>query len=210
MNTHNNDVLNNDAATLVSEFRAQLIAAIDARAQYERDKNADNDSMQETLKDIRKSVDHDLIASVMLAANYDANRINRSERVNARYNVYAYEKDVNIARCAASVASLNHYTRAILLTAKSLKSADLKLTHDDAQSACSLSVKSSDAKREKLIVKYQKHTSAKTAATQSSSSINALQAFDILRETRDAANKVCYILNEENELTAKLLAHCAQ
>jgi hypothetical protein len=190
------------------DYRNALLAAIDARASYELSKSAENDSMQETLKDIRKSVDHIDVCAVFFLANVDSNRINRAERVNARYNVYAYEKDVNIARAAMKVASLNHYTKAILLTAKRFAEHDLMLTHNDAQSACSLSVKTSNTSREKMIVKYQKHVSAKTAATQSSSSINALQSFNVLVETRDASNVVCYRLNVENELTQKLLSVC--
>ncbi|MBS7701478.1 MULTISPECIES: hypothetical protein [unclassified Chelatococcus] len=99
--------------TNVADFRASLVAAIDARIAYEKDKDADNMSMRKTLANIRKSADHDRIAEIMLASQCDTNRINRSERSNARYNVYAYEKDINIARSIARVNALNHYTRAI-------------------------------------------------------------------------------------------------
>ena len=211
-----------------NEFKSAMLNAIASRFVYEAKKasaesnvevtseNANdvlkthNTSMFETLDAIRKSASHDVIANIMFLANCDAERINRSERSNARYNVYAYEKDINIARCAASVERLNHYTKAILLTAKKFaeQENELLLTHDDAQSACSLSVKSSDSKRERLIVKYQKHVSAKTASTQSSSSINALQSFNVLIETRDASNKVAYKLNMNSDLTQRLLERC--
>ncbi|SER26744.1 hypothetical protein SAMN05216548_11434 [Faunimonas pinastri] len=189
----------------VTAYRASLIAAFDARATYESAKNSENTSMQNTLATMKKSVDHDAIASIMLAANVDATFINRAERSNARFNVYASEKVINVARACASAAQLNHYTRAILLTAQAFQNAELRMTHKDAISACSMSCKS-DAKREKIIVKYMKHVAANTASTQSSSSINALQMFDVLRETRDESNAICYTLNTESDVTKALLA----
>jgi hypothetical protein len=211
-----------------TEFKSAMLSAISSRFMYEAKKasaehnvevteenfrdvlKTNNSSMFDTLKAIEDSAKHDVISNIMFLANCDAERINRSERSNARYNVYAYEKDINIARCAASVERLNHYTKAILQTAKKFaeQETELLLTHDDAQSACSLSVKTSDSKRERLIVKYQKHVSAKTASTQSSSSINALQSFNVLIETRDASNKVAYKLNMNNDLTQRLLERC--
>jgi hypothetical protein len=186
-----------------------IVASFDRRAAYELDKNSDNDSMQKTLADMRKTVSHNAIASIMSVANVDADFINKSERVSARFNVYSAEKVINVAQSVARVRALNHYTRAILATCVKLAANDTLLTHDDAQSACSLSVKSKDAKREKLIVKYQKHVSKSTADTQSSSSINALQMYNVLIETRDASNVVCYRLNTECDASKALLAQVA-
>lgn len=189
-----------------NEYLSSLLSSIDARIAYERAKNAENENIVSTLTDIRKSCDHVAIAEVMLSASVDANTINKSERSNARFNVYAFEKIVNVARAASAASALNHYSRAILATAKKFAESELLMTHDDAQSACTLDIRVKDAKREKQIVKYQKHVSAKTAATQSSSSLNALKAFNVLTEKRDAANKVCFTINAESELTKKLLS----
>lgn len=189
----------------IQDYKVALVAAFDARAEYETAKNADNDSIQKTLKDMRVSVDHDSIAEIMLSANVDSNFINRSERKTARFNVYSAQKVVNVARAIASAETLNHYTKAILASAVALQSNEMLLTHKDASAACSLSVKS-DSKRDKLLKKYQKHVAANTAATQSSSSINALQMFDVLQETRDDANNVCYRVNLDSATTQKLIA----
>lgn len=185
----------------VTEYRATLNAAIDARALFEASKSADNHSMQDTLKAFRKDVDHDDICKVMLASNVDASFINRSERVNARFNVYAAQKVANVARFAASVDALNHYTLAIVKTAFALEAQKLALTHKDAVAACSASVKHADAKREAIIAKhrYAKHVAANTASTQSSSSINALQMCNVLSEARDASNVITYTLNRKSE-----------
>lgn len=194
----------------VNEFKSALAAEIDARASFEASKNADNDSMQATLKNMRKLSDHDVIAEIMLASNVDASFINRAERSNARYNVYAAEKVVNVARSLAKAAQINHYTRAVFAAALALESAEMMLTHADAVAACSASVKHKDSKREKLIkdARYSQHVAANTAATQSSSSINALQTFNLLKETRDASNNAAYALNRESAHFEALKALC--
>lgn len=191
-------IMNNEITT-VANYSDMILAAFDARAEYERVKNPENDNIQGTLKAMRKTCERTLIAELMQTCSVDAQFINKSERTSNRFNVYAAEKVCNIAQASLKVAALNHYTRAILASAIALEKSELVLTHDDAQSACSLSVKAKDAKREKLIVKYQKHVAKSTASTQSSSSIAALMQFDVLRETRDASNVACYKLNSEAE-----------
>lgn len=191
------------------EYQIALVAALDARAEYELAKNAENDSMKSTLSAIRKTISHEKIAEFFYTSNVDANLINSAKRSSARFNVYSYEKVLNVAQYALSVAQLNHYTLNILKTAIAFAANDMTLTHDDAQSACSLKMKARDAKREKLISKYQKHVAQNTATVQSSSSIAALVAFDILRETRDAANVTCFKLNLESEALAKIQSKLA-
>lgn len=193
-------------AEIVAEYRATLTSAFDVRMSYERAKNAENESIQSVLKAQRKSVDHDKIAEMMLVANVNADFINVSERVSARFNVKAAEKVINLARVLASAEHLNHYTRAVFLSAVALAKNNTMLTHKDAHASCSLSVKN-NAARDKLLVRYQKHVDASTASTQSSSSINALQMFDVLKETRDESNTIAYVVNTDSEATKRLFKH---
>jgi hypothetical protein len=207
--SQNNVALSNNVNEIdaIAAFKLSLLASVEARAEFEHNKSDENTSMQKTLSDIHKSVNNDAIARIMMLSNCDANRINKSERVNSRLNVYAYEKDVNLARFLDSAANaLNHYTQAVFKSALALESAEMLLTHKDAISACSMNCKS-DAKREALIkaCKYQRHVAANTASTQSSSSISALQSFNVLTETRDAQNNVAYKLNRES-FAFKILA----
>lgn len=192
----------------MNEYQQSIVE----RAEFERDKNSANDSIQSTLDALCKSVSHDAIYSLLVASNVDVDFINRNERVNAKYNVYAAEKVANVAHALAKTRALNHYTLAILRTCDALERSELVLTHKDAALACSASIKHNDSKREKILAKarYAKHTAANTAATQSSSSINALQTFNVLRESRDAANVVTYSLNRDNAATQSLLAMIAQ
>lgn len=198
--------------TSTQDYRTALLASVDARAAHELAKNSENTSMQATLSQIRKSVDHDVIAQIMLASNVNVDFLNTSERVSNRFNVYSAEKVINVARACAKVTALNHYTLAVFKTAQALAKIETPLTHKDAACACSMSVKHSDSKREAIIKssRYAKHVAANTASTQSSSSINALQTFKVLTETRDAANTVSYALNVDSEAYKTLSAICAQ
>lgn len=196
-----------------TQYLESLLSQIDARAQYEIEKNSENTSIQACLvtsrTSIRNSVNHEKIAEILMLSNHDVATINRQERSNNRYNVYAYEKIANIANVllnSTSVSRLNHYSTAILKAVHSYESAELTFTHKDAVSACSADCKHSEKAREKILkdVRYAKHVAATTASTQSSSSINALQSMNVLTEARDDANNVIYKLNRESFATKAL------
>lgn len=184
----------------VQTYSAELQASIAARITHERCKNGDNHSIASCLNGIAKDVAHDSIASIMLQSNCDADFINRSERVSARYNVYAAEKVANVARAIAVVKTLNHYTRAIFASALALEASAFVLSHKSAVAACSSSIKHSDAKQERVLksTRYAKHVAAQTASTQASSSLNALATMGVFSETRDASNAVAYLVNRES------------
>lgn len=186
--------------------------AIAERAHYEHAKSSENTSMQDTCAKLVKSFAHESIAELLRTSNVNADFINRNERVNAKYNVYAAEKVANVARYLVNAAMLNHYTLAIVRACVALEAEEMLLTHRDASIVCSMKYKHSDAKREKILknARYAKHTELNTAATQSSSSINALQTFNVLVESRDASNTACYKLNRDNAATQALLAKIAQ
>lgn len=189
----------------VAAYLVALNAALDSRAAYESSKNPDNHNMPKTLANLRKSMSHESIASVMLACNVSADFINRAERSNARFNVYSAEKVANVARyLATNVEALNHYTLAILKTCISLSDAKLSMTHEDAACACSSDAKTSEAKKRKLIAHYARIVHANTASTQSSSSINALQMFDLVKQVRDDKNNVAYVFNDEHAYAKRI------
>lgn len=192
----------------VQDYIAAINAALDSRASYESAKNAENDSIQSVITSLRKSMTHNDVATALMNNAVDAEFINRSERSNNRFNVYAAQKVDNAARAAINVESLNHYTLAILRVAVALEAKELTLTHKDAVAACSASVKHSEAKREQIIksLRYAKHVAANTASTQSSSSINALQTLKAFSESRNANNEICYSVNRDSALVQALCA----
>jgi hypothetical protein len=190
--------------TQQSEYKTELLAACAARKSYEQSKNDANTSIQSTLDSLVKTFDRDAIAAIMCASNVAPDFINKSERTSNRFNVYASEKVANLAQAIAKSATLNHYTLAIVRAAIALKTAETTLNHADAVAACSMSVTHKDKSRAAIIksARYAKHVAANTASTQSSSSINALQVFNVLTETRDTANHVAYTLNDNDTVTA--------
>jgi hypothetical protein len=190
-----------------ASYIADLKIAFDARRAFENAKAKDSSSnIHKTLAALEKSVTRDAIAKVFVAHNIDANLINRAVRADSRINVYAFEKIENVASALLKAQALNHYSRAILATAKALTENDMQLTNQDAQSACTLDFKLKDAKREKLVHKYQKHVAYSTATTQSSSSLEALCTFNILKRGKNESGETVYIL-QDNESAKALCAN---
>lgn len=190
----------NCEANTTQSFVASLNSECDARIAYECSKNAANVTIADKVNAIRKSASHDTIASILIASSYNVANMNKQERVSNRRNVYAIQKEINIAQFIAAVAALNHYTLAIFKTAFALEKADFALTHSSARSACSKEVKCAVAAQQKIVTanRYDKVTDASTASTQSSSSINALQALNVFTESRSAANEIEYKINRES------------
>lgn len=200
MNALHND---NDA---ISAYRDALHAAIDARAEYERAKNEDNDTMQAKLKTFKRDTTHDAIVDTFMLCNVSANTINHAMRSNARFNEKAFVKVINIARTLCKVDALNIYTRAIFDSIKAFEDAELALTESEARACCSADSKLSDKTRNKLLRKTAKVYNASTASTQASSTVQALRAFNVIREERDASGQTVFRLNRESEATIMLLA----
>lgn len=200
----------NNAINNASEYRAAMLAAIDLRAAKELDKSADNLSMQKTLSNIRKSADNEHVATVMFASSVDASLLLKSERVNAMFSVYAYEKVIDLARCiASSVNALDHRVNAIFRTLVNLHKADMLMTHEDAQYALLKLEKHTDKNKRAHIVTTNNLQSKATANSQSSQVINVLQNYNVISETRDANNRVAYRFNAENTNSLALLANIA-
>ncbi len=187
----------------VANYSIALQTSIAARKSYEIASNAENTNIQRTLDNLASDFSHEAVVKVMHAASVDANFINRQERRNKRFNVYSAQKVANIARSAAQADTLNNYTRCIFLTALKLTQAQMTMTHKDAQASLCLDLRA-DTVKSAHIVRYAKTVAANTADTQSSSSINALQMFDVLRETRDERNEVAYSLNLASATTKRL------
>jgi len=187
----------------VIAYTADVAAAIVARKSYETEQNPENTNIQKTLDGLAADFAHVDVCKFMHAASVDANFINRQERKNKRFNVYSAQKVANVARAAAAAESLNAYSATLLRTAIALTRAELSMTHRDAHSALCLDLKV-DAAKAQHIVRYGKNIASNTADTQSSSSINALQMFNVLKEIRDDKNEVAYVVDLSNKTTKAL------
>lgn len=190
----------------VIAYTNEVAASIATRAAYELEQNPTNENIQKTLKGLAEDFAHVDVCKFMHAASVDANFINRQERKNKRFNVYSAQKVANVARAAAAAETLNAYSATLLRTAIALTRADLSMTHRDAHSALCLDLKV-DVSKAQHIVRYGKNIASNTADTQSSSSINALQMFNVLKEIRDDRNEVAYIVDLSNKTTKALAKH---
>lgn len=187
----------------VAAYTSEIAAAIVARKSYETEQNPENTNIQKTLDGLAADFAHVDVCKFMFAASVDANFINRQERKNKRFNVYSAQKVANVARAAAAAETLNAYTQTLLRTAIALTRADMSMTHRDAHSALCLDLKV-DVSKAQHIVRYGKNIASNTADTQSSSSINALQMFNVLKEVRDDKNEVAYVVDLSNKTTKAL------
>lgn len=217
-----------DIASYASELRASVASrfVIEARkAIAKKDASVDlqsideanakarlaiyNSSMFKTLEGIEKGLASDIVASVFFKANVDAKRLLLSRREGDFYSVYAFEKDLNVARSSVKAERVNHYTQATLLACAALHKQGLTMTQDDAKASISLNAKATTPQKEKAIkdVRLQRHFDLGTASSQASSSINALESFNVIFAAgRDVSTgKATYRLNAENEMTKALL-----
>lgn len=191
-----------DHATKVSNYATALASAIEKRKALELSKNASNESIQKALKSLASDCAHADVARLMLSAHADADFINSFERVNNAFNVKSAKKVFNVARYLLKVASLDHYTKAILLSMKRFNSASVLFTQKDAQAALKKSAENANAA---LLVRYNRiDVDASTASTQASSSLNALQVLNMIVEKRVDATSV-FELNEKNALVKSLI-----
>lgn len=201
----------NTISPKLASFISDLNASYDERVSYQRSKVADkgenkakgDDNIFLTIADIRKTTTHEVTAKVLLASHVDASFINRQLRDNARMNVKCIVKVNNIAQVIASHATLNSYTRSILITAIALTRANDVMTNADAQASICNALKA----RSPLINRYATNVAANTASTQSSSTNNALKVYNVFKETRSITNEAAYIVDFENATTKKLMSY---
>jgi hypothetical protein len=194
-----------ETVSLESYVRALQTAVYD-RAVYENEKNPENATMYAKLKSFAREVSNVRLASVMRASNVDANLLNRQERVNARFNEKSYVKVLNIARAIDGAESLNVYTRAILASVKCFEDNGMQITQSETKLACSAGTRASATVRNSALIRTSRIYDPSTMSTQASSTNNALQAYDVIREVRNANGELCFALNRDCPATVALLA----
>ena len=178
----------------------EIAVALDARAEFERSKNSDNDSIQKHLKSARAKLTTLSVARFMIAANVSVSYFNEQERVNARRNVYAILKLADIARAVAVGDSHNAINLSVLRSLFKFASADVEFSHKHALASASDKITIDATVRKHLV----RHTvSASTASTQASSTMSALEASRVVNVYQNDKSEQCYRLND-NALVAAL------
>lgn len=181
----------------ITDMRAAIASAFAARAARELAKDASNSNMQRNLTRYAKDADHDKVAEVLCASNFDVSHIDR--------NAYSVEKAIDIARYCVSAAKLSVYCNAIFDSMLSLETAKVEITRDVLASVCSNDIKTKyDAKIKSTRVQTVKSKS--TVATQHNSSINAMLALHMLNTSRNSANDETFTLDRSNYAVQQIAA----
>ena len=200
----------------LAAYKVRLTEAFEARIEYQNQKVAgfapDSKERENNTKLVRKfrnmlaTASHDAIATVLLNASFDPSSILDKRRADSCMNEKAVVKAVNAACSIAKVKTLDLYDNAILRTMQVFESNGLFVMKSETKACCSSSGKVTDSKRNKLLIRTAKHYDSTTAGTQSSSTNRMLQAFDVIRAVKNAANETEFHLNHQNATTALLLA----
>lgn len=183
-----NDVSDDTVKSLVKVLSDEITA----RAEYEQRKNSDNDKIQKTLSNVHSKLVRSKAAKLHAVANVNASYINRCERVNAKYNVYALQKIADIVDVVMFEQSMNKINYHVLRSLFRFEAKELTFTHRDAVCAASDKCKVEDAKKRSALSRH--NVSETTASTQASSTMNALVTLGVVSETNNADNVSCYVL----------------
>lgn len=193
LNTLMIEVTQNDAASMRDALRDNLVN----RAEYERAKNAENDSVQSTLNNVSKIYLNEHFARFALVCSLDAAHINKSERVNARLNVYTLDKIAALFKATCAHSKHNAFNAAIVASlvnfANSKSEAHFTIEH--AKMSASKFYNCENVKANRKLLVRRDSVAASTASTQASSTMNALKACNAVTEYTNEG-MICYRLND--------------
>lgn len=138
-------------------------------------------------------------AELLLACSFNLDMIDGAN--GAEHNVHALNQKLpNVLNVFRNRDTLNHYTRAIFLTARNLHANGEKLTQLDCKCVCdaTFKIKKSDTRAQHYVVTATENDGA-TNSTQKSSSLVTLVALNVLK--RDGKD---FVYNSESHATKAL------
>lgn len=161
----------------VEEIVHATAKAIDERADFEKAKNPDNDSIQKHLTKSRKQLATHAAARIMLATNVSPEILNREKHTGSRYNVYAMGKLADLIGAASGGVISNKINFAIVKSLFAFRDAGVPFTSEIAKAAVSDKITIEKKMRDLLT----RHTvSLSTASTQASSTLQALETLGVV------------------------------
>lgn len=156
-----------------------MVANLQDRALYERQKNGYNDNIQRTISKAILQFNNIFISRAMIASGTDENLFNSSEVSGARRNVLAFEKIIDILRMSTRGWGKNPTNIAIICSMVRCAERQLDFTGDIAKACAS--------DKFPLPHHYQpfvrRHTAAEsTGRSQFSSTMSALEALGVAKQ----------------------------
>jgi hypothetical protein len=164
-------------AEQITEARATVEKAFEARAEFQRTKDPANEKIQDVLKASKKALSSDPALKTMIACGVDLAFVNKSSVEGSSYNVYAIQKVVDLVAALDTGIVKNAVNNAVTRSLFAFKSAGEKFTGEMARAAVSdkLRVQGQIAK---LLIRHT--VSPATAPTQMSSTMSALATLGIV------------------------------
>lgn len=161
----------------IDTMRTALTTAFETRAEFQRAKDPTRESIQDHLKAGIKALGTDAALKVLVAAEVDANFVNRSSNNGSAYNVYAVQKVIDLVAALESGVMHNAVNNAVSRSLFAFKNAGEKFTGEMARAAVSDKIRV-QGQIAKLLVRHT--VSAATAPTQMSSTMQALATLGIV------------------------------
>jgi hypothetical protein len=178
-------------AEIPETIRQQMLANInqefDTRQAFEKAMRPGNDNIQKSLTGYRKKMALPGIAALMVATNLPASIINRELVEGNRFNVYAIDKINDILHGLNSGHFKNAINIAVMRSLFKFRKAGVSFTGLAAAAAASDKV-IVDKQMNALLIRHT--VSASTAPTQSSSTMNALQALGVVTNSGTAKHPI--------------------
>lgn len=168
-----------DSETLMEKAKA-IVGEIDARIEFQKQKDPDNSSIQKTLDAVRKEFVTLRTASVLCATNVDPDFVNRVTHEGVRFNVYALGKIADVCRGLSDETLRNAINLACMRSLFRCRAAGIAFTGEIAKACASDKIRIDAAVSKHLV----RHTvSASTAPTQASSTMQALVTLGVVTTT---------------------------
>lgn len=194
------DVLNAISSETVGETVMLTAKAMDERADFEKAKNVDNDSIQKHLAKSRKQLTTHAAARVLIATNVSVSDLNREKHTGSRYNVYAMGKLADLISATEKGVISNKINFAIVKSLRAFQAAGVPFTSEMAKAAASDKVKVEPSFR-KLLTSHD--VSASTASTQASSTMQALMTLGVVNRSGGERNSTFTLT--DTPVTRKLI-----
>lgn len=161
----------------VVAMAATVKFAFEDRADAERRKNPDNESIQKSLNKSRSKIAGNAAVAVLVATAIDPDFINRSISQGNSYNVYAIDKFADIMSGLTGSGLKNAINIAVMKSMFKFRAAGVEFTGEMAKAAASQNIKVS-ASLNGLLTRHT--VSPSTAPTQASSTMQALQTAGVV------------------------------
>lgn len=182
------------------------VEVCNARIAHENERATACDATMKMLHKARDFLARDNVAAFLASANVDASFLNQNVNASDKFCIKAIDRAMSYIQYAMSKSAILKVenARTVLETAINLHRAKMQMTRNDAQAACTSKNDKSvtiDKDKAKHIVRRDSIIAA--SKRQSSMSLLALQALDIIKQvSRDA-----FELNTDSKLTQALLAN---